>query len=126
MLDTDEPNQLKKILLEIKNLKDCESPYITSFYGSYLKGQYLSIVMEFCGLGSLKRLMTKLRSALSEREIAAVLHQVLKALIYLHNAKLIHRDIKAEYSPSPPLAKTLPLIVILFVSPCRAQQHFVE
>jgi serine/threonine protein kinase len=96
MLDTDEPNQLKKILLEIKNLKDCESPYITSFYGSYLKGQYLSIVMEFCGLGSLKRLMTKLRSALSEREIAAVLHQVLKALIYLHNAKLIHRDIKAD------------------------------
>ncbi|ELR15165.1 protein kinase domain containing protein [Acanthamoeba castellanii str. Neff] len=96
MLDTDEPNQLKKILLEIKNLKDCESPYITSFYGSYLKGQYLSIVMEFCGLGSLKRLMTKLRSPLSEREIAAVLHQVLKALIYLHNAKLIHRDIKAD------------------------------
>jgi serine/threonine kinase 3 len=96
MLDTDDSNQLKKILLEIKNLKDCESPYITSFHGSYLKGQHLSIVMEFCGLGSLKRLMTKLRSPLAEREIAAVLHQVLKALIYLHNSKLIHRDIKAD------------------------------
>jgi serine/threonine-protein kinase 24/25/MST4 len=101
MLDTDDSNQLKKILLEIKNLKDCESPYITSFHGSYLKGQHLSIVMELCGLGSLKRLMTKLRSPLAEREIAAVLHQVLKALIYLHNSKLIHRDIKAEYATHP-------------------------
>lgn len=96
MLDTDDSNQLKKILLEIKNLKNCESPFVTCFYGSYLRGQNLSIVMEFCGLGSLKRIMTKLHAPLTEREIAAVLHQVLKALVYLHASRLIHRDIKAE------------------------------
>ncbi len=119
-LDSDEPQRAKALLAEIQYLCRCQCPYVTAYVGSYLKvgfiippishrrfswvdegpngkGNLLSIVMEYCGMGSLKRIMSKLGTPLREAEIAAVINQIVKALIYLHSQKLIHRDIKAEY-----------------------------
>ena len=80
---------------EIEILKQCRSPYIVAYTGSYFKDGNLWIVMEYCGAGSVADLMAIAGCTLTEREMAEVLAATLKGLEYLHAHKLIHRDLKA-------------------------------
>ena len=43
----------KSIKHEISILRDCRSPYIVSYYGSYLKDSKLWLVMEYCAAGAI-------------------------------------------------------------------------
>ena len=52
--------------------------------------------MEFCDAGSLAAMMSKQGRALEERHIASVMKQMVEGLAYLHQEKMIHRDIKAD------------------------------
>jgi len=92
-------DELKKIIREINLLQQCDSSYVTAYYGSYFKDKRLwvrprssswmkqvltlrvgyenQIVMEYCSGGSLKRVMTRLKSPLTEEEISVVCYQVL-------------------------------------------------
>jgi len=88
-------NDLEEILNEIKIMKQCKSPYIINYYGSYFKESELWIVMEYCGGGSVADLMKVLDRTLTEEQIAAVLRDALRGLAYLHSIRKIHRDIKA-------------------------------
>ncbi|KAK9467068.1 kinase-like domain-containing protein [Lipomyces arxii] len=81
------------IVQEIKILSQMKSPYVTRYYGSYLNGAKLWIVMEFCGGGSCADLLKA--GVISEDYIAIIMREVLKGLDYLHAEKKIHRDIKA-------------------------------
>ncbi|KAL6054278.1 Serine/threonine-protein kinase 3 [Balamuthia mandrillaris] len=95
-IDEDDEEQANVILKEINALKGCNTPFVTAYYGSYLKDTSLWIVMEFCGAGSLHRIMNKLQGGFMEQEIQAVCLQTLKGLDYLASIKCIHRDIKAD------------------------------
>ncbi len=53
------------------------------------------LALEYCDSGSLWDIMKKRKSGLTERQIAAVAVQVLHGLEYLHQNRIIHRDIKA-------------------------------
>jgi len=88
-------NDLDEILNEIKIMKQCRSPYIISYYGSYFKDNELWIVMEYCGAGSVSDLMRITGKTLNENQISVVLRDALKGLEYLHSVRKIHRDIKA-------------------------------
>jgi len=88
-------NDLEEILNEIKIMKQCRSPYIISYYGSYFKENELWIVMEYCGAGSVSDLMRITDKVLNEEQIAVVVRDALKGLVYLHSLRKIHRDIKA-------------------------------
>lgn len=88
-------NDLEEILNEIKIMKQCRSPYIISYYGSYFKDNELWIVMEYCGAGSVSDLMRITGKTLNEDQICVVLRDALKGLEYLHSVRKIHRDIKA-------------------------------
>jgi len=88
-------NDLEEILNEIKIMKCCRSPYIISYYGSYFKENELWIVMEYCGAGSVNDLMRITDKTLTEDQIAVVVKDALKGLLYLHGLRKIHRDIKA-------------------------------
>ena len=50
--------------------------------------------MEYCQAGSVSDVMRLCRSTLSDEQIAYVMKDSLKGLMYIHSKKKIHRDIK--------------------------------
>ncbi|CAN9382114.1 unnamed protein product [Alternaria alternata] len=86
-------DEVDDIMGEIMILSGMSSPYVTKYYGSYLTGSDLWIVMEFCSGGSCADLMKP--GQIAEVEIAVILKELLMGLTYLHDDHKLHRDIKA-------------------------------
>ncbi|KAJ5558749.1 Ste20-like serine/threonine protein kinase [Penicillium sp. DV-2018c] len=81
------------IIKEIAILSELNSPYVTKYHGSYLKGSDLWIIMEFCSGGSCHDLLRP--GPIHEEYIAIILRELLRGLDYLHSDQKLHRDIKA-------------------------------
>lgn len=88
-------SDLHEIIKEISIMQQCDSPYVVRYYGSYFKQYDLWICMEYCGAGSVSDIMRLRKKTLTEEEIATILSDTLKGLVYLHLRRKIHRDIKA-------------------------------
>ncbi|EJU02827.1 Pkinase-domain-containing protein [Dacryopinax primogenitus] len=86
-------DEIEDIQQEIAILSQLDSPYVTKYHGSFLKGSHLWIVMEYCSGGSCSDLMKA--GTFREEYIAIVLRELLRGLEYLHQEGKLHRDIKA-------------------------------
>ncbi|KAJ3121006.1 Serine/threonine-protein kinase 25 [Nowakowskiella sp. JEL0407] len=92
-LDTIE-DEISDVRKEISLLMNCDSEYITRYYGSYLNGSKLWIIMDHAAGGSVRKILKC--GPIDEKYIAVIAREVLNALLYLHkSAKIVHRDIKA-------------------------------
>ncbi|XP_024989733.1 serine/threonine-protein kinase dst1 isoform X1 [Cynara cardunculus var. scolymus] len=79
---------------EIEMLQQCSHPNVVRYLGSYQGEEYLWIVMEYCGGGSVADLMNVTDEPLEEYQIAYICKEALKGLSYLHSIFKVHRDIK--------------------------------
>jgi serine/threonine-protein kinase 24/25/MST4 len=86
-------DEVDDIIQEISILSELNSPYVTKYYGSYLKGSDLWIVMEFCSGGSCGDLLRP--GVIAEEYVTIIIRELLLGLDYLHSDKKLHRDIKA-------------------------------
>eukprot|EP00727_Mastigamoeba_balamuthi_P004517 m51a1_g14063 putative pkinase-domain-containing protein (400) ;mRNA; f:1224872-1226538 len=89
----DEIEDIQKEVAVLSQVSAC--PHLTRYFGSYLAGPELWIVMEFYGGGSVYDIMKMSSGTLEDGIIASLLRDTLKALEYLHEDGRIHRDIKA-------------------------------
>ncbi|ELP89686.1 serine/threonine protein kinase PAK, putative [Entamoeba invadens IP1] len=88
----------KSLINEIEIMKNCKHVNIVSFFGSYLEEGYVWVVMEFMDSGCLTEILTEYENGfkLTEPQMAFVLREVMRGLLYLHQRHKIHRDIKSD------------------------------
>eukprot|EP01114_Cavostelium_apophysatum_P003871 TRINITY_DN1400_c0_g1_i4.p1 TRINITY_DN1400_c0_g1~~TRINITY_DN1400_c0_g1_i4.p1 ORF type:complete len:1584 (-),score=580.27 TRINITY_DN1400_c0_g1_i4:69-4820(-) len=94
----EEDETFDDLIIEIDILKKCNHPNIVKYYGSWLKGKELFIVMELCSGGSLLAIYEDFPKHVvpcSEAQIAFAIRESLKGIAYLHQMNIIHRDLKA-------------------------------
>ncbi|KAJ3737313.1 Pkinase-domain-containing protein [Lentinula guzmanii] len=95
-LDTadDDVDDIQREVALLTQLRD--APNITEYYGCYMDGPRVWIVMEFAQGGSVLSLMKASRDGcLEEKFISVIIREVLIGLSYLHKVPVIHRDMKA-------------------------------
>ena len=83
--------------LEIKNeiniLKSLSHPNIVKIYEFFDTVLYYYIVTEYCKKGEL---FSYIKNKYSEKQLAVLFYQVFSGLCYLHEKKILHRDLKLE------------------------------
>jgi serine/threonine kinase 3 len=84
---------LQKEIDILADARDCK--YVVQFFGCYLKENTLMLVMEFCDGGSALDIIQMAERNFTEDQAAAVLADMLKGLVYLHEHRVLHRDLKA-------------------------------
>ncbi|KAF9646584.1 Pkinase-domain-containing protein [Thelephora ganbajun] len=95
-LDTedDDVGDIQREVALLTQLRD--APNVTKYYGCYLDGPRVWIVMEYAQGGSVRTLMKACPDGIvEEKYMVVVVREVLAALAYLHRSGIIHRDIKA-------------------------------
>ncbi|GAA6062379.1 hypothetical protein JCM10212_003188 [Sporobolomyces blumeae] len=86
-------DEIEDIQSEISILSSLDSPFVTRYEGSWLRGTELWIVMEYLQGGSCGDLLKP--GVFKEEYIAIICRELLKGLEYLHGEGKLHRDIKA-------------------------------
>ena len=84
---------------EIRILRSLSHPSIVRFHDSFVSGDDLCIVMQFCPGGDLSDLLGRQRAKkqkLPEPEVRAMLTQLVSALAHIHSYRIVHRDIKSS------------------------------
>lgn len=95
-LDTedDDVGDIQREVALLTQLRD--APNVTRYFGCYLDGPRVWIVMEYAQGGSVRTLMKASKDGtVEEKYVLIITREVLKALEYLHKSNIIHRDLKA-------------------------------
>ncbi|KAF8581957.1 kinase-like protein [Ramaria rubella] len=97
-LDTpdDDVEDIQREVALLSQLRGPGANNVTKYYGCYLDGPRVWIVMDFASGGSVRTLMKATKAnVVEERYSVIIVRELLVALAYLHKSGVIHRDIKA-------------------------------
>uniref|UniRef100_A0A8C6V8W0 non-specific serine/threonine protein kinase n=2 Tax=Elapinae TaxID=42168 RepID=A0A8C6V8W0_NAJNA len=95
VIETKSEDELEDYIVEIEILATCDHPHIVKLLGAFYYDSKLWIMIEFCPGGAVDATMLELDRGLTESQIQVICRQMLEALNYLHDKKIIHRDLKA-------------------------------
>lgn len=86
-------------IAEVKNeatlLSKMNHENIVKYYDSFVENNNWFIVMEYCNGGDLYNYLKKNKTPLKEAQIFSIFIQICNGLNYIHNVKVIHRDLKS-------------------------------
>ncbi|XP_041065064.1 STE20-like serine/threonine-protein kinase isoform X2 [Carcharodon carcharias] len=95
VIDTKSEEELEDYIVEIDILASCDHHHIVKLLDAFYYENKLWILIEFCAGGAVDAVMLELERALTEPQIQVICKHTLEALSYLHDNKVIHRDLKA-------------------------------
>ena len=84
------------IVKEIELLSKCDHPNIVKLHEFYDEESRFCIITEYCKGGELFDMILAHGKSFNEKEASRILMQLMLAVSYLHNNKIIHRNIKPE------------------------------
>ncbi|MCJ8747699.1 hypothetical protein PDJAM_G00156240 [Pangasius djambal] len=87
------PHQKEKMSTEIAIHKSLDNPHVVGFHGFFEDEDFVFVVLEICRRRSLLELH-KRRKAVTEPEARYFMRQTIQGVHYLHNNRVIHRDLK--------------------------------
>lgn len=91
--------QTENIFNEVKLLQAFKHANIVSYRESIIDGQELNIIMEFCAGGDLNQLIVEQKEThggrkLEEAQVVDWATQIALAIFYMHDKRILHRDLK--------------------------------
>jgi non-specific serine/threonine protein kinase/NIMA (never in mitosis gene a)-related kinase len=91
--------QTETIFKEVTLLQAFKHVNIVSYRESIIEGQDLNIIMEFCSGGDLNQLIVEQKEThggrkLDESQIIDWATQIALAIFYMHDKRILHRDLK--------------------------------
>ena len=87
----------KALKKEVDILSNMDHPNIVKYFGIFEDDHFIHIVMEYLKGHDLSKMISlKNYTDFGENQIGQIIHQLLKALSFIHSKKIIHRDIKPE------------------------------
>ena len=82
---------------EVSILSDLDHPNIVKYFGTFEDDYYIHILMEYLKGYDLDKIINlKKYTGFSEKDMARIIEQLLKALAFIHSKQIVHRDIKPE------------------------------
>lgn len=91
--------QLEQMLEEVRILRDLDHPHIVKVheYAEEREQVELVIILEHVAGGSCDSLLRRLGRPLGETLVAHLVQQLLQAVAYCHERRVVHRDLKPEH-----------------------------
>ena len=92
-----ESEQRRAALLEAETLQRLQHPSVVGYRDTFVDGEYLSLVMEYCEGGDLaSRIASNRDRPFAEEQILQWLAQLALALHHVHERGVLHRDLKTQ------------------------------
>ena len=89
------PKSLEKMKSEIAIQSSLHHPNIVQSYHSFEDALNYYIILEYCPGRSVRDIIKK-QKRISEPEVSRMLKDVIEGVLYLHDNRIIHRDLKLE------------------------------
>lgn len=96
LLTATSAHRRQMLIQELKSLCRMDSSSLVQMFGAFLEQESIIIVLEFMNRGSLEDVLEKRKKPFTQPMVAGVAYQLLVGLDFLHQQRVIHRDIKTE------------------------------
>ncbi len=101
IIDISKMNQkeIEEALMEVRLLKVLRYPYVVTYRESFMEKMCLCIVMDFCEGGDMFSKIARQKELgllFPEQQIVSWLVQMALAMNYVHDKKILHRDLKTQ------------------------------
>lgn len=93
IIDISFDHPAKSLYQEMQVLRKLNRKHVVNWYGKLCASDYGSFLMEYVKGGSISYLILN-QGVLQENVLSKFCQQILNALVYLHENKIVHQDLK--------------------------------